>query len=109
MYKLIIFSLLFFGLTACNKDKIEVPVLPVSVYPNPFDDLFFISVHPNPGGNISSIKVLNGNDTIIVFNTISDPFSAAVDMRNQSEGIYHIESIIDGETYIEPIIKVKYQ
>lgn len=109
MYKLIIFVFLVFGLTSCNKDKIEVHVLPVSVYPNPFKDVFYISIYPNLGGSISSVKVLDGNKSIHEFKTISKPFNVAIDMRSHPKGIYHIELTIDGEKYIEPIIKVKTQ
>ena len=109
MYRLIILGIIFFSLSSCNKDKIEVPVLPVSVYPNPFEDVFYISVYPNPGGNVSSIKVLDGNKAINEFKTVPNPFNAIVDMRNYPDGIYHIESTIDGEKYIEPIIKIDAQ
>lgn len=88
---------------SCNKviDQVEAP--PFTVYPNPFSDVFFLQLHVAGPANV---RILDGtkNPVHSVENLLSGQ-PAAFNMAEVDPGVYHIEVTLEGETFIEPILK----
>jgi len=106
MKRKILLLFLIISAFSCNKDVIYTKISPVVIYPNPFVDQFTISFLKNKNVNEFLIRVYDGNETIVKIDNPNHPINITIDMSEKPEGIYHLETILNGESFIEPIIKI---
>ncbi|MCB0635154.1 MAG: T9SS type A sorting domain-containing protein [Lewinella sp.] len=94
---------------SCNKVVDEVPLPPFATYPNPFTDVFLIHLdHAIPAAADVDVRVLDGTDQPLVSLEDVDPNGVLTILLDQAEaGIYYVEVSIDGERFIEPILKAR--
>ena len=107
MTKNLMALLLILALFSCNKEVEFISLPPFTVYPNPFTDSFLLTLDANIPGE-SNVRILTGNEEVVVeINNITPGGNFAVDMRDQEKGIYYVELVYEGETFIHPVLKAE--
>lgn len=107
MKKLLFALFLMFTLTTCNKEVDSVELPPFSVFPNPFTDSFTLYFDSSVSA-FSPVKVYDGaEDVIVKFDELAIGAGTIVDMSSQEKGIYYVELITEGETFIQTILKAE--
>ena len=100
--------LLLAGLTACNKDKIELVPPPYSVYPNPFIDAFSIYTQNLPAGQSTVFRLYTGeNGSPREIGPVAHGSAIIVSTDELEPGVYHLEAEIAGKQYSLPILKAE--
>ena len=94
---------------SCNKEVESVLLPPFDLYPNPF--VSSVGVYINgavlPVTTVD-IRVINGKDkTVAELKNAAVSQSFQFNLTGEPPGIYYVEMIIAGETFIEPVLKAK--
>lgn len=99
-------AFLFLLNASCNKIIDEVPLPPFDVFPNPCKNQFSIAFNPVFfAGESVEIRLLYGNETLVE-TTLPAPGNINIDMRDREAGVYHVEVIGRGQTFISSVLKV---
>lgn len=104
--------LLLIGLFAssCEKTVEGLEEGPVQVYPNPFDNVFgvYFSDEIDSTSTID-IRILDGSqDPVYEAKGRSSSQNLLFNMEDKKEGVYFFEANIDGRTYTQQILKIKF-
>lgn len=104
MLRIAIISLILLSLSSCNKEPTIITETNVIIYPNPFSNNVHLYIQEKDGFKVSGIKILDGNETLL--NIDPNKKNITIDLSHVSDGIYHLESTINGEKYIQRLIKI---
>ena len=105
MTKIFSYFILILIAISCNQKTIEIPMSKVGIIPNPFINQAQLYIPNELLGTDLNIKILDGKKIIHEFNNINQN-NFLIEMTDYPEGVYHLETSLNGETTTEPILKL---
>jgi hypothetical protein len=102
-------ALLALPFTGCNKVVTEVPLPPFSAFPNPFVQDFLLQLNPLiPASADVDIRVLTSdNHALVQLDNVVPGGVFSFRLAEEEAGIFYVEVTIDGEVFVEPILKAR--